>query len=141
MSEKTITAQQKQTVRLRASGCCEYCRSQERFATQTFSVDHIQPLSKGGKNTLDNLALACQGCNNHKYTKTDAIDPVSGEMIPLYHPRQQRWQDHFTWNDDYTLIVGLTATGRGTVTALHLNREGLVNLRRMLYAMAEHPPP
>jgi hypothetical protein len=61
-------------------------------------------------------------------------------MFPLYHPRQQRWQEHFAWNEDFTLIVGITPTGRTTVETLKLNREGLVNLRQVLYAMGEHPP-
>jgi hypothetical protein len=60
--------------------------------------------------------------------------------VPLYHPRQQHWHDHFAWNNDFTLIIGLTPTGRATIQALHLNRSELVNLRRVLYAMGEHPP-
>lgn len=140
MSERRVTAQQKRVVVKRAQGCCEYCRSQARFAMQSFSVEHIVPRSRGGKTTLDNLALACQGCNNHKYIKTEGQDPVTGEFVSLYHPRQQRWRDHFAWNEEFTLIIGLTTTGRATVETLRLNREGLVNLRRTLYAMAEHPP-
>ncbi len=130
----------KQTVRERARGCCEYCWSQEKFATQSFSIEHIYPLSKGGQTSLENLALACQGCNNYKYNKTKSKDPVNQELVSLYHPRQQQWQEHFAWNEDYTLIVGLTPTGRTTVTELRLNRSGLVNLRQILYAMGEHPP-
>ncbi|MFQ5769041.1 MAG: HNH endonuclease [bacterium] len=124
----------------RTRGCCEYCRSQARFATQSYSVEHITPISQGGKTILDNLALACQGCNNYKYTKTNGRDPVSGEIIPLFNPRRQRWGVHFVWNEDFTLIVGLTSVGRATIEALKLNRENLVNLRRILYAMGEHPP-
>ncbi len=107
---------------------------------QSFSVEHIEPRGQGGGTSLDNLALACQGCNNHKYAKTQGNDPVSGEVILLYHPRKQKWREHFAWNDDYILIIGLTPTGRATVDALQLNREGLMNLRRILYAMGEHPP-
>jgi hypothetical protein len=140
MPEHQVTAQKKKAVVERARGCCEYCRSQARFAVQPFSVEHIIPKSQGGQTTLDNLALACQGCNNHKYTKTEGSDPVTGDIVSLYHPRQQQWRDHFAWNDDFTLIIGLTPIGRATVEALWLNREGLVNLRRILYAMAEHPP-
>ena len=74
MSQNQLTSQLKQAVRARAKNCCEYCHSQEKFATQSFSIEHIYPLSKGGKTTLDNLALACQGCNNHKYNKTEGTD-------------------------------------------------------------------
>ncbi|RKZ75470.1 MAG: HNH endonuclease [Gammaproteobacteria bacterium] len=125
----------------RAQGCCEYCRSQVRFATQSFSIEHIIPQSKGGQNTLDNLALACQGCNIHKYNKTEAIDPIMGEIVPLYNPRQQKWPVHFTWNEDFSIIIGMTTIGRVTVETLRLNRAGLVNLRRVLYMASEHPPP
>lgn len=134
------TSRQKRTIAARARGCCEYCRSQERYATQAFSVEHITPRQHGGRTLLENLALACQGCNNHKYVKTEGRDPVTGALIPLFHPRQQRWLDHFAWDSTYTVIVGVTATGRATVDALQLNRAGLVNLRRVLYAMGEHPP-
>ena len=140
MPENRVTAQQKKTVAERARGCCEYCSSQARFAVQPFSAEHIIPKSQGGRTTLDNLALACQGCNNYKYTKTEGRDPVSGESVPLYHPRQQRWCDHFAWNDDFTLVIGLTPIGRATIEALQLNRDGVVNLRRVLCAMGEHPP-
>lgn len=140
MVKTYIPVELKPTIVERAHGCCEYCRSQVRFSTQAFSVEHIIPVSGGGETVLDNLALACQGCNNHKYTKTKGRNSVSGEFVPLFHPRQQRWQEHFTWNEDFTLIIGLTPTGRATVETLQLNREGLVNLRRVLYSMGEHPP-
>lgn len=135
-----VTVQQKKAVAERAKGCCEYCRSQVRFAIQSFSVEHIIPTSQGGKNTLDNLALSCQGCNNHKYKKTEGRDPISGDTVSLYNPRKQRWDSHFAWNDGFTLVIGLTPIGRASVEALQLNREGVVNLRRILYAMGEHPP-
>lgn len=140
MPESRVTAQQKKVVVERANGCCEYCRSQVRFAIQPFSIEHIIPRSLGGETVLDNLAFSCQGCNNHKYNKTEGRDPLSGDTVPLYHPRKQPWSNHFAWNDDFTLIIGLTPTGRSTVEALQLNREGVVNLRRVLYAMGEHPP-
>ncbi len=140
MAKKSLPSQIKKTIIKRANGVCEYCRSQARFSTQAFSVEHIIPISYGGETILDNLALACQGCNNHKYTKTRGLNPINGETVPLYNPRKQRWQEHFTWNDDYTLIIGLTPTGCATVETMRLNREGLVNLRRLLYSIGEHPP-
>lgn len=140
MASQPITAQQKHFVIQRARGCCEYCQSQLRFTNQAFSIEHIVLRSQGGQNTLDNLALSCQNCNNHKYTKTAGVDPVTGKATPLYNPRQESWGDHFAWNEDCTLIIGLTPTGRATVETLQLNKPGLVNLRRILYAVGEHPP-
>jgi hypothetical protein len=141
MAERRLTTEERRAIEERARGCCEYCRSQLRFAMQPFSAEHIEPRSREGETGLDNLALSCQGCNNHKYTKTEGLDPVSGERVPLFHPRRQRWADHFRWSDDCTLVLGLTPTGRATVETLHLNRPGLVNLRRVLFLAGEHPPP
>ena len=89
---------------------------------QAFLVEHILPRSRGGNPTLDNLALACQGCNNHKYTKTDSRDPVGRQTVHLFHPRHHQWSQHFVWNSDYRLILGLTPTGRATVEALRIGR-------------------
>ncbi len=110
-----------------------------RYAVQTFSIEHIIPRHRGGKSTLNNLALACQGCNNHKYNKIAARDPASGKIVPLYHPRKQRWYDHFTWIQEFTFVIGLTPTGRATVETLKLNREGLLNFRQLLAEKGQHP--
>ncbi len=124
----------------RARGCCEYCRGQEAFTLQPFSVEHIVPRSRGGTSSEENLAWSCQGCNNHKYTRTEAPDPIGDAMAPLFNPRTQRWADHFIWSSDTTQVIGLSPTGRATVVALRLNREGLVNLRRILFNEGLHPP-
>jgi hypothetical protein len=135
-----VPAALKRIVAERSRDCCEYCRSQSRIATTAFSIEHIVPRSRGGETSLDNLASACQGCNNHKFDKVEARDPVTSDIVPLYHPRRERWRTHFAWSEDFTLLVGLTPTGRATVEALHLNRHGVVSLRRILYAIGEHPP-
>jgi HNH endonuclease len=135
-----VTENERQTVIERASHRCEYCQSQMRYATQRFSIEHIQPKAKGGTDDLENLALSCQGCNNHKFTRTEARDAATGLLAPIYHPRAQTWLTHFAWSDDFTLVIGLTPTGRASVDALQLNRDGVVNLRRALHALGEHPP-
>jgi len=140
MPDSRVTSGQKQAVIQRAAGCCEYCASRADYSMDPFSVEHILPRSVGGRTTLDNLALACLGCNSYKHNKTQGFDPVSNRAAALYHPRRQRWQDHFAWNANCTLMIGLTPTGRVTILELQLNRPGLVNLRRLLYAAGEHPP-
>lgn len=140
MREVRMPARLRQRVIDRADGCCEYCRSQSAYATQAFSVEHILPRARGGTTVLDNLALACQGCNNHKYDKIEAWDLVSRQFVSLYHPRRDHWGSHFTWSDDFTLIVGVTPVGRATIEALLLNRAGVVNLRQILYTLGKHPP-
>jgi hypothetical protein len=131
----------RRTVEQRAKGRCEYCQSPAKYSTQRFSLEHIIPRSQGATTSLDNIALACQGCNNHKYNKVNAVDTVTNQLVALFQPRTQRWQDHFTWDERFELIIGLTATGRATVEALQLNRPELINLRKLLYAAGEHPLP
>ena len=140
MPERRVSTQLKRAVEERAGGCCEYCRGQARLAMHSFSAEHIVPRVKGGETTIENLAFACQGCNGHKYTKTESPDPVTGKSVSLFHPRQNNWSGHFAWSNDFTHIRGLTPTGRATIGALKLNRQELVTLRRILYAAGEHPP-
>lgn len=135
-----VSEQLRARVAARAGDRCEYCLSPARYATQRLSVEHAAPRAKGGTSAFANLALSCQGCNNHKYNHTEVPDPVSGALVPLYNPRQHRWAEHFAWSADTLLIVGTSPTGRATVEALHLNRPGVVNLRHLLVAAGEHPP-
>ncbi len=86
MSNERVTAEQRRIVIDRAQGCCEYCGSKAYFSMQSLFVDHVVPKVKGGETIVDNLALSCQGCNNHKYNKTEARDPLSGEMVPQILP-------------------------------------------------------
>ena len=124
----------------RANGCCEYCRSQAKFAIEALVIEHIIPTSRGGENIAENLALACQGCNNYKYNKVEGLDPIDAQPVALFNPRTMTWSDHFAWNEGTTLLVGLTPIGRATVNTLRLNREGVVNLRQVLRTTGQHPP-
>lgn len=84
--------------------------------------------------------MACTGCNAHKSDRLSATDPLTGDDVRLFHPRQDRWQAHFEWSEDFLEVIGLTKVGRATVEALHLNRRNLRNLRRLLLTVGEHPP-
>lgn len=140
MAKKKIPQKIRNEVRERAKGYCEYCRYPDDFANQFYTVEHIHPLSKNGTDDLENLAYACQCCNGHKYNKTEGPDPVNGKMVPLFHPRNHKWEAHFCWSDDFLRIEGLSATGRASIKLLDLNRSSLLRLRKVLYAFGEHPP-
>jgi hypothetical protein len=124
----------------RANKLCEYCQSPLEFSSDPFSVEHIFPISKGGTDDLENLALACQGCNGHKSTKTAAFDAISQTTTTFYNPRKDVWNEHFIWSEDFTEIIGKTAKGRATIKSLRLNRQRVINLRRILILAGEHPP-
>jgi hypothetical protein len=104
------------------------------------SVDHIVPPCDGGETELGNLALACQGCNGAKSTKRLVLDRQTGALVDLFHPREDRWSDHFAWSEDLLTIEGLTSKGRTTVETLRLNRPGVINIRRVLILDGLHPP-
>jgi hypothetical protein len=140
MTTENIHPALKAAVIKRAKGLCEYCHSRSSHSPGPFVVDHIIPKVRGGKTTLNNLAYACSGCNGRKHAKVKGTDPMTGKLVRLFNPRRLRWEDHFTWNEDATLVVGLTAAGRATVEALRLNREELLNLRKAFRILKLHPP-
>jgi len=133
---ETLKAQ----IRQRANGLCEYCHAIEKWQFVQFTIDHIVPISQGGSNDLENLALACFHCNRKKYVKSSAIDPETGIETALFNPRRDRWQDHFVWSSDKLQILGITPTGRSTVNALECNRDRLISIRIADLAVNRHPP-
>ena len=135
-----MTEALREEIAARAGYRCEYCRSPQYIGTHRFSVEHIVPRSRGGTDAPDNLALACQGCNNFKYVKVAALDPETGDAVALFHPRQNRWSDHFAWSEDFLDAVGITAMGRASIAALQINREEVRRFRRVLIPEGEHPP-
>jgi hypothetical protein len=90
-------------------------------------VEHIVARQHGGGDDPENLALACFHCNVHKGPNLSGIDPDSGEVAQLFHPRRQSWRDHFALNG--AEIVGLTPTGRATVNLLSMNTAARQELR------------
>ena len=129
----------RQQVTAVARGRCEYCHTQQAIVV-SMEIDHIVPESAGGETIIDNLCLACVGCNGFKLNYQTGIDPDTGQEVPLYQPRIQNWRDHFQWSEDGIHIVGLTATGRATIGRLRMNRERVVEARRLWVEAGWHPP-
>ena len=140
MAKFRPTRQLRDTLSNQANGCCEYCKSPQLFSPQSFSVEHILPLAMGGNHEAGNLAFSCQGCNALKATRIDAVDALTGFIVPLFHPRLQNWNDHFVWDESWQYIIGRTPAGRATASLLQLNRQFVINLRRILILAGEHPP-
>jgi hypothetical protein len=119
--------------------CC-YCLTSEANSGIPMTYDHIQPRSKGGDTSFENICLACRSCNEFKGNLTQAIDPLTAELVPLFHPRQQQWSEHFVWSADGTRIEGLTLIGRATVVALRMNHPVIIGARRRWVSSGWHPP-
>ena len=104
-------------------------------------VDHIIPRHSGGTTTENNLCLSCPNCNKSKGTRQTAVDPLTGEEVPLFNPRQHKWTEHFQWNDTGLIILGLTPMGRATIERLQMNRQNLVeDARPQWIILGIHPP-
>ncbi|HKQ48190.1 MAG TPA: HNH endonuclease signature motif containing protein [Phycisphaerae bacterium] len=121
----------------RSAGRCEYCRLAQLGQEATFHVDHVIPISAGGRTQLDNLAWACVSCSLRKAARQSAMDPQTGEAAPLFNPRVDEWSDHFRW--DGPRAIGLTPIGRATIVALQMNRPLILAIRAEETKLGRHP--
>jgi hypothetical protein len=104
-------------------------------------IEHIVPTSRGGTSDESNLWLGCPLCNRAKADRIEAPDPETGVLVSLFNPRLQRWREHFQWADGGLTIVGITAVGRATVAALHLDDDvDAITVRGNWILAGWHPP-
>jgi len=128
----------RRSVAARAKHRCEYCRLAQAGQEATFHTDHVVPRADAGVTSEENLALACVSCSLRKEARQFVFDPETKKLVPLFHPRKDRWADHFEWQGVH--VVGLTRKGRGTVHALRLNRPRMLAIRREEMLLGRHPP-
>ncbi|MCY6492037.1 HNH endonuclease [Leptolyngbya sp. GGD] len=119
---------------------CEYCKTSSRLIGMPLIMEHVFPKSLGGQDDRSNLAASCYRCNEFKGARTDARDPETGQLVPLFNLRMQTWSDHFTWGNGGTHLLGITSTGRATVISLRLNNENIVEARAIWIEFGWHPP-
>lgn len=127
-----LDAALRKMVRRRADNCCEYCLLPQSESELSHHIEHIVAKQHGGSNSPDNLALACHRCNLHKGPNLSGLEPETGELVPLFHPRRDRWNEHFRFIG--VRIEGLTSIGRATVQLLAMNDARRLQLR------SEHRP-
>jgi hypothetical protein len=133
-----ISAELRRLVVERASERCEYCLiHQTDAALFEHEVDHIIAEKHEGQTTDDNLALACFECNRYKGSDIASIDPQTGQVTPLFNPRQQKWIDHFALEG--AEIVPITPEGRTTVRLLRLNAAHRLQRREQLVELGRYP--
>ena len=121
----------------RANATCEYCLMPQSLIKTRHQIDHVIARQHGGQSAEDNLALICQHCNLHKGPNIASIDPVTGALVPLFHPRRDRWIDHFELKGPE--IVGLTPVGLATAEILALNDPLVLALRDALITEGVYP--
>jgi hypothetical protein len=133
-------------VRGRAGHRCEYCRIPQEAFRRPFHIEHIVARQHGGPDTSENLALACWQCNLKKGPNLSGIDPETGQIASLFHPRIDRWTDHFAIGIATLIpfgieIRGLTPIGRATARVLGINEEMRQMLRYELWREAIYTQP
>lgn len=99
-------------------------------ASVPFEIDHVIARKHGGATVAGNLALSCFYCNSFKGSDLAGLDPATGKLIRLFHPRRHRWPWHFRWEG--AVLIGRTAIGRATVRLLRINDARAVALRESL---------
>lgn len=137
MTSTYVPASLRQQVRRRARGRCEYCLLAEEDAFFPHEPDHIIAEKHGGATTAENLCFSCFDCNRFKGSDIASLDPMTGDLVPLFNPRTDSWGGHFQ-------VVGgrvhpLTAVGRATVTLLKLNLAARVEIRATLARTGRYP--
>ena len=122
----------------RAGHRCEYCLIHENDAGFPHQVDRVVSRKHGGTSAIDNLAYACILCNRYKGSDVASIHPRTGDAVRLFHPRYDRWADHFRLDADF--IEPLSDTGSATVRLLRLNAAERL-AERWLLSWPRHPAP
>jgi HNH endonuclease len=140
MSQTHVPRELRERVAAQARHRCGYCLPAEAIVGTPMELDHLVPESLGGLTEESNLWLACSLCNDIKNNRIAGLDPVSGEVVRLFNPRQQVWHEHFRWTELGDRIIGLTPTGRATVVTLNLIRPALVRARQLCVSVGWHPP-
>ena len=141
MPRETVPAEIGRRVRQAAGDRCGYCLSPQRLVMARLEIEHLLPRSRGGLSEETNLWLSCPLCNRHKADRITCLDSATQQEVPLFNPRLQRWGEHFKWSEDGIQIVCLTATGRATVKALHLDDDPDALIVRAYWVSAGwHPP-
>jgi len=134
---REISRRRRDEVAQHAGYNCEYCLIREEDSGFSHQIDHIISLKHGGGSAVDNLAYACGLCNRHKGADVASIDRYSGGIIRLFHPRRDRWADHFRLNGN--LLEPYTEIGAATIRLLRLNAMERIAERRELQALGYYP--
>jgi hypothetical protein len=119
-----------QLVHERAAGRCEYCRLPQQATSVPFEIDHIISRKHGGPTIASNLANTCWYCNSFKGSDIAGLDPLTGKLTRLFHPRRHKWAHHFRYVGP--VLIGRTAIGRTTIGVLQINCEEAITLRESI---------
>ncbi len=84
---KRVVRFSRQNVYMRDAFTCQYC--QKVFPRHKLNLDHVLPLSQGGRTSWENIVCSCIGCNTKKGGRT----PGEAHMPLLAKPIKPKWHD------------------------------------------------
>lgn len=120
--------QTRDLIRRRARNACESCRlSQSATPLIPCNLEHVIAKQYLGSDDPAGLALAWDRCNAYKGPNLASIGPETGVIVPLFHPRIDRREDHFELLEGQ--VMGRTPVGRATERLLNMNAPRRVELR------------
>lgn len=134
-----VPARLRREIRQRANQHCEYCLIHEDDVLLPHEPDHIIAMKHDGPTSEANLAWTCFLCNRAKGSDIASVDPQTSEIVRLFSPRTDRWDEHFRLQTD-AKIVGKTPIGRATTSLLKLNRPQQIEIRQTLTTASLYPP-
>jgi HNH endonuclease len=114
----------------RAGNRCEYCRIRTSVSSVPFQLDHVIAEKHSGAKQFTNLAWACLHCNSFKGPNLAGVDHQTGEIVRLFNPQSDDWDDHFQWQGP--VLIGRTAIARVTIDVLRISFQYRVALRESL---------
>lgn len=75
----------RKNIYMRDKNKCQYCG--RRASTKELNLDHVVPLSRGGRSTWENIVCCCVECNARKGSRI----PLEAGMRLIKVPRKPRW--------------------------------------------------
>lgn len=78
--------------------------------------------------------------HDNKSMNEQSIIMSIANALSLFNPRTEKWSSHFKFSEDFTTIMGLTASGRATVALLKMNNERVVKARSGWRKLGWNPP-
>ena len=80
----------RKNIHIRDNYTCQYCGS-----TSSLTLDHVMPVSRGGKSSWENVVTACYPCNSRKGSRT----PDEAGMKLAMPPKKPSILMQIDWND------------------------------------------
>jgi hypothetical protein len=96
-----------------------------RFRLATSSL-----ASMGDKRRWETWLSAVYIATSIKGRNIAGIDPITGRLAALFHPRLQSWNRHFKWEGP--ILVGRTQCARATIEVLAINDADTLAFRAQL---------